>query len=132
MADFKTPSLAGASSEFNEVLGKFDSIKGEVVAGLEAEAADLVATLTVSVVGDLVSKLGDLVPELPELPNVNLQSEMSSLLDIDQSTLAGQLEFENKKAALEFQFGDALKHHFYLYFFDLFLHSPSFLALNLI
>jgi len=108
MANFKTPSLAGSSAEFNSVLSTFDSIKSEVVAGLEAEAADLVATLTVSVVGDLVSKLGDLVPELPELPNVNLQSEMSSLLDIDQSTLAGQLEFENKKAALEFQFGDGL------------------------
>ena len=64
--------------------------------------------LTLSVVGDLASKLGDLVPEIPELPNVNLQSEMSSLLDIDQSTLAGQLEFATKQAALEFQFGDGL------------------------
>ena len=108
MADFKTPNLAGTSAEFNAVLNTFDSIKNEVVAGLEADAADLVATLSISVVGDLVSKLGDLVPELPELPNVNLQSEMSSLLDIDQSTLAGQLEFENKKAALEFQFGEGL------------------------
>ena len=108
MADFKTPNLAGTNAQFNSVLSTFDSIKSEVVSGLEAEAADLVATLTVSVVGDLVSKLGDLVPEIPELPNVNLQSEMSSLLDIDQSTLAGQLEFENKKAALEFQFGDGL------------------------
>ena len=108
MADFKTPSLAGSSAEFNSVLSTFDSIKSEVVAGLEADVADLVANLTISVVGDLASKLGDLVPEIPTLPNVNLQSEMSSLLDIDQSTLAGQLEFENKKAALEFQFGDGL------------------------
>jgi hypothetical protein len=108
MADFKTPSLAGSSAEFNSVLSTFDSIKSEVVAGLEADVADLVANLTISVVGDLASKLGDLVPEIPELPNVNLQSEMSSLLDIDQSTLAGQLEFENKKAALEFQFGEGL------------------------
>jgi hypothetical protein len=108
MADFKTPSLAGSSVEFNSVLSTFDSIKREVVAGLEADAADLVATLSISVVGDLASKLGDLVPEIPELPNVNLQSEMSSLLNIDQSTLAGQLSFENKKAALEFQFGEGL------------------------
>ena len=108
MADFKTPNLAGTNAQFNSVLSTFDSIKSEVVSGLEADAADLVATLTVSVVGDLVSKLGDLVPEIPELPNVNLQSEMSSLLDIDQSTLAGQQEFANKKAALEFQFGDGL------------------------
>jgi hypothetical protein len=108
MADFKTPNLAGTSAEFNSVLSTFDSIKSEVVAGLEADVADLVANLTISVVGDLASKLGDLVPEIPELPNVNLQSEMSSLLDIDQSTLAGQLDFENKKAALEFQFGEGL------------------------
>ena len=108
MADFKTPNLAGTSAEFNAVLNTFDSIKNEVVAGLEADAADLVATLSVSVVGDLVSKLGDLVPEIPELPNVNLQSEMSSLVNIDQSTAAGRLEFESKKAALEFQFGEGL------------------------
>ena len=86
MADFKTPSLAGSSAEFNSVLSTFDSIKSEVVAGLEADVADLVANLTISVVGDLASKLGDLVPEIPELPNVNLQSEMSSLLYIYKST----------------------------------------------
>jgi len=108
MANFKTPNLAGTSAEFNSVLNTFDSIKSVVVAGLEAEASVLVAILTVSVVGDLASQLGDLVPDLPELPNLNLQSEMSSLLDIDQSTLAGQLEFANKKAVLEFQFGEGL------------------------
>jgi len=108
MANFKTPNLAGTSAEFNSVLNTFDSIKSIVVAGLEAEASVLVAILTVSVVGDLASQLGDLVPDLPELPNLNLQSEMSSLLDIDQSTLAGQLEFANKKAVLEFQFGEGL------------------------
>ena len=108
MADFKTPSLSGSSPELNEVLGKFDSIKGEVSDGLESEASVLASTLNTSVEGDLKSKLGDLVPEIPPLPNVNLQSEMSSLLDIDQSTLAGQQEFANKKAALEFQFGEGL------------------------
>ena len=108
MADFKTPSLAGASPEFNEVLGKFDSIKGEVVAGLELDASALAATLNTSVLGDLTSKLKNLVPELPELPNVNLQSEMSSLLDIDQGTLAGQLEFATKQAELKTKFGEGL------------------------
>jgi len=108
VADFKTPSLAGASSEFNEVLGKFDSIKGEVVAGLELDASALAATLNTSVLGDLTSKLKNLVPELPELPNVNLQSEMSSLLDIDQGTLAGQLEFATKQAELKTKFGEGL------------------------
>ena len=83
MADFKTPNLSGSSPELNEVLGKFDSIKGEVSDGLESEASVLASTLNTSVEGDLKSKLGDLVPEIPTLPNVNLQSEMSSLLDID-------------------------------------------------
>jgi hypothetical protein len=86
MANFTTPNLAGTNAQFNSVLSTFDSIKNQVVAGLEAEAADLIVNLTFSVVGDLVSQLVDLVPEIPELPNVNLQSEMSSLLDIDQST----------------------------------------------
>lgn len=96
MADFKTPNLAGASPEFNEVLSKFDSIKGEVAAGLELDASTLANTLNTSVVEDLKGKLGDLVPEIPELPNVNLQSEMSSLVNIDQTTVAGQLDFAAK------------------------------------
>jgi hypothetical protein len=108
MANFTTPNLAGTNAQFNSVLSTFDSIKSQVVAGLELDASIIVATLTTSVVGNLASQLVDLVPELPELPNLNLQSEMSSLLDIDQSTLAGQLEFANKKAALEFQFGEGL------------------------
>jgi hypothetical protein len=69
MANFTTPNLAGTNAQFNSVLSTFDSIKSQVVAGLELDA---------------------------------------SLLDIDQSTLAGQLEFANKKAALEFQFGEGL------------------------
>ena len=108
MADFKTPNLAGASPEFNEVLSKFDSIKGEVAAGLELDASTLANTLNTSVVEDLKGKLGDLVPEIPELPNVNLQSEMSSLVNIDQNTVAGQLEFATKKAELKTKFGDGL------------------------
>ena len=108
MADFKTPNLAGASPEFNEVLSKFDSIKGEVTAGLEVDASTLANTLNSSDVEDLKGKLGDLVPEIPELPNVNLQSEMSSLVNIDQTTVAGQLEFATKKAELKTKFGDGL------------------------
>ena len=108
MADFKTPSLAGASPEFNEVLGKFDSIKSEVVAGLELDASALAATLNTSIVEDLTSKLKDLVPEIPALPNVNLQSEMSSLLAINQDSVAGQLEFAAKQADLKTKFGDGL------------------------
>ena len=108
MADFKTPNLAGASPEFNEVLSKFDSIKGEVAAGLELDASTLANTLNTSVVEDLKGKLGDLVPEIPELPNVNLQSEMSSLVNIDQTTVAGQVEFATKKAELKTKFGDGL------------------------
>ena len=108
MADFKTPNLAGASPEFNEVLSKFDSIKGEVAAGLELDASTLANTLNTSVVEDLKGKLGDLVPEIPELPNVNLQSEMSSLVNIDQTTVAGQLDFAAKKTELKTKFGDGL------------------------
>ena len=77
MANFTTPNLAGTNAQFNSVLSTFDSIKSQVVAGLELDASIIVATLTTSVVGNLASQLVDLVPELPELPNLNLQSEMS-------------------------------------------------------
>jgi hypothetical protein len=108
MANFTTPNLAGTNAQFNSVLSTFDSIKSQVVAGLELDASIIVATLTTSVVGNLASQLVDLVPELPELPNLNLQSEMSSLINIDQNTIVGQNAFAAKKAALEFQFGEGL------------------------
>jgi|TARA_R110001592_G_scaffold118660_2_gene321249 hypothetical protein len=108
VADFKTPNLAGSSAELNSVLNKFDSIKSEVSAGLELDASALTSTLNTSIVDDLTSKLKSLVPEIPALPNVNLQSEMSSLLSISQDTVAGQLEFAAKQADLKSKFGDGL------------------------
>jgi len=108
MADFKTPNLAGASAEFNSVLSKFNDIKSDALAGLELDASAIAATLNTSIVEDLTSKLKALVPEIPALPNVNLQSEMSSLLAISQGTVAGQLEFAAKQADLKSKFGDGL------------------------
>ena len=108
MADFKTPDLAGASATFNAVLNKFDSIKAEVAAALEEEASVIAATLNTSVVEELTAVVRDLVPEIPALPNVNLQSEMTALLAISQDTVAGRLEFAAKQADLKSKFGDGL------------------------
>ena len=108
MADFKTPNLAGASAEFNLVSAKFKAVKTIASTGLVLPALVQTILLKAAVVGDLTSSLKNLVPDIPALPNLNLQSEMSSLLDISQDTVAGQLEFAAKKLDLKTKFGEGL------------------------
>ena len=78
MANRKVPNLCGANAEFNAVQGKFESLLSDAVAGLESDASSLASTLD-SAVTSLLTDLRDLIPEAPSLPDVNLQSLITSL-----------------------------------------------------
>ena len=78
MADIITANLAGANEKFNSLISKFDTIKSDLLAGLETEASTLASTLG----GDLTAITGDLrglMPALPALPDINLQAGLTSL-----------------------------------------------------
>ena len=82
MADFKVPNLCGASPEFNAIQTKFESMITSALDGLESEASALKATLD-SEVNALVGDLKAMLPELPALPDINLQAELTlSLIHI--------------------------------------------------
>ena len=78
MANLKIPNLCGASLEFNAIQEQFESLIDDTVGSLEAEASTLASSAT-SAFSDLESKVRSLVPEIPSLPDVNLQSQLSSL-----------------------------------------------------
>ena len=85
MANLKIPNLCGANAEFNAVQTKSESLLSDAIAGLESDASSLASTLD-SAVTSLVSDLRDLIPEVPSLPEVNLQSLLTSLSSLTPGT----------------------------------------------
>ena len=78
MADIFTANLAGANEKFNSLVSKFDTIKSDLLGGLETEASTLASTLG----GDFTAITGDLrsiMPSIPALPDINLQAGLTSL-----------------------------------------------------
>ena len=78
MADYKIPNLCGASEKFNAIQSKFDTMIDNAIDGLEVDASALKATMNTDVTS-LVSDLKSMIPELPALPDVNLQGQLTSL-----------------------------------------------------
>ena len=103
MADFKVPNLCGASPEFNAIQTKFESMITSALDGLESEASALKATLD-SEVNALVGDLKAMIPELPALPDINLQAELTSLTGLD----IGSGEHNALLADITSKFGNAL------------------------
>ena len=108
MADFKTPNLCGASEELNTALSKIDDIKAEIESKLNSAASEAAAAFE-SKQADIKAGLDGLALDLPEIPSVNFQSELTGLVsDFDKTTIEGIAAFNNKLAELERDFGDAL------------------------
>ena len=88
----QVPNIAGANEALNSFVTKLDSIRSSILAGLEIAASTLASTL-LSGFTSLTSLLQDFIPPIPDLPNINFQSEMRSLLGIDKTTPAGLAQY---------------------------------------
>ena len=78
MADRFTANLAGANEKFNSLISKLDTVKSDLLGGLEADASTLASTLSsdfTAITGDLRS----IMPSIPTLPDINLQAGLTSL-----------------------------------------------------
>ena len=78
MANFKVPNLCGASVNMNAMQSKFETMLDNTVDGLEVDASALKATLDIDVTS-LVGDIKKMIPDLPALPEINLQSQLTSL-----------------------------------------------------
>ena len=103
MVNFAIPNLPGASDVYNKIASKVDSIEKDVMSKLEVDASVLTSSLSTDLT-DLKAKTGDMIPELPSLPAVNLQSEITSLAALSP----GSGEYIAKIASITTSFGSAI------------------------
>jgi len=103
MVDFSIPNLCGANLEFNKLINQFDVIKKEIKSGLDIDASELASVLDISFT-QLETDLRAMIPQLPALPAINFQAEVTSLAGL----AAGSTAYLSKLAAITTQFGSAL------------------------
>ena len=107
MADFTTANLEGANELFNKTATDAKALKDSLVAQHGADASAMKAAVE-SKVADLQTSLSSMIPELPTVPNVNMQGEFAGLADIDISTPAGLEQYTTQVANITSQFGTAM------------------------
>ena len=103
MPDITTPNLAGANEAFNGFAKKLDAVKDSMLAGLEVDASTLASTMSADLTS-LTTELRDFMPELPALPDINLQSQLSSLSGLD----VGSSQYNTLLGSITDNFGTAL------------------------
>ncbi len=108
MADFTTANLEGANELFNKTATDAKALKDSLVAQHGADASAMKAAVE-SKVADLQTSLSSMIPELPTVPNVNMQGEFAGLADIDISTSAGLEQYQTQVANITSQFGTSMK-----------------------
>ena len=108
MADFTTANLEGANELFNKTATDAKALKDQLVAQHGADASTMKAAVE-SKVADLQTSLSSMIPELPTIPNVNMQGEFAGLADIDISTPQGLEQYKAQVSNIESQFGTAMK-----------------------
>ena len=107
MADFTTADLEGANELLNKTLTDALALKDQLVASHGADATALLNSLQ-SKITDLQSSLLNMIPELPTVPNVNMQSEIATLVNFDVSTPQGIEQYTTQVANITSQFGTAM------------------------
>ena len=103
MANLKIPNLCGASPEFNSIQSKFESLISNAVGGLDSSPSSLSSTIGTDITS-LTTDLRVLVPAKPDLPNVNLPSQLTSL----SSLTPGSSEHTQLLADITTDFGTEL------------------------
>jgi len=108
MADFKTPNLCGANESLNNASSKIEDLISELDAKVTSAASEAAAALNTKI-ADVKAGLDELAVDLPEAKPVNLQSEITSLInDVDRTTAEGIAAFNAKVAELKKDFGEAI------------------------
>lgn len=95
--------ICGQNLNMEALTGQVNSIKTKLLSGLDLDASALKSQMSADL--DIMkSKFRDLVPAMPSIPAVSLQSEISDLVNMQ----VGSLDYVSKLASIENQFGEAL------------------------
>ena len=105
MVDFLNANLCGASPELNDVLSKLEDAKADITAKLDASASAASAAFgeARNELEGLKNKLQTI--EIPAIPKLNLQAEITSLT----SLVPGTPSFLSALAKVKLEFEDDIK-----------------------
>ena len=105
MVDFTTPNLPGASALYNKIASKVHEIDTKLLTAdnLVSSASDM-KTMVEADLTDLKSTVEGMIPELPSLPSLNLQAEITALSGL----AAGSSAYTAKLASIGTSFGGAI------------------------
>ena len=101
------PNLCGASPELDDILTKLEALESEITSQIDS-AASAAAAAAATKVTTMKSALDDLALDLPELPPLNLQAEITSLLTLSKTNIGEVLAYTSKLANIETNFGSEL------------------------
>ena len=104
MAVFSNNNLQGANEKLNKSLTDAKALKDSLLANHGGDASPILASVE-SKVSDLQNSFADMIPELPTIPNINMQSEFATLTNFD----IGTPQYQSQVANITSQFGTAMK-----------------------
>ena len=104
MAEINVPDLCGGSVEIAAIQKEFEALIKSGLDGLEVDASTLSTTIGADVRA-VTAELRKAIAEKPTLPNINLQSQLTSLSRLPPGSFA----YVALLAAITLKFGDALK-----------------------
>ena len=107
MADFTTADLEGVNKLLNKTLTDALALKDSLLAQHGGDATDILNAVKDKVT-DLKSSLSSMIPELPTIPNANMQGEFSTLVNLDLNTPAGVEQYKLQVSNIQSQFGTAM------------------------
>ena len=101
------PNLCGASPELDEALTKLEELENDLTAKIDAVASEAAAVAEAAVT-ELKAAFDGLALDLPEVPPLNLQAEITSLLELPKTTPGEVLAYTSKLSNIETNFGTEL------------------------
>ena len=103
----KVPDLCGAGSAFDSVLTDIDGLSNEALnkieGAIDTEASDIISDIQTKLT-PLANSITGMLPELPDIPNINMQAELKALNNLTE----GSAQYVEKLATLKTQFGSAI------------------------
>ena len=107
MADFTRADIEGANELLNKTLTDGLALKDSLLAEHGGDATAILNAVK-DKVSDLKSSLSSMIPELPTIPNANMQSEFATLVNLDLTTPAGLEQYKSQVLGITNKFGTAM------------------------
>ena len=107
MADFTRADIEGANELLNKTLTDALALKDSLLAEHGGDATNILNAVK-DKVADLKSSLSSMIPELPTIPNANMQSEFATLVNLDLNTPAGVEQYKSQVLGITNKFGTAM------------------------